>query len=234
MNIQDWFPLGLTGLISLQSKGLSKSLLQHHSSKASVLQHSAFFMVQLLYPYMTTGKIIALTIWNFVSKVISLLFNMLSRLVIAFLPRNKYLLISWLQLASAEILEPKKVNPVTVTIISPSISHEVMGLDTIVFVLWMLRFKPAFSCSFSFIKRLFSSSSHSAIKVVSSAYLRFIDISPSKLDSSLCFIQPSILHNVVCIYVKYTEWQYTGLTYSFLNFEPVVPCLILTVAFLPT
>ena len=94
MNIQDWFPLGLTGLISLQSQGLFKSL--HHSSKASILRHSAFFIVQLSYSHMTTGKTIALTRQTFVGKVISLLFNMLSRLVIAFLPRSKHLLISWL------------------------------------------------------------------------------------------------------------------------------------------
>ena len=96
MNIQDWFPLWLTGLTSLQSKGLSKSLLQHHSSKVSILQCSAFFMVQLSHSYMTTGKTIALTRWTFVGKVMSLLFNMLSRLVIAFLPRSRCLLISWL------------------------------------------------------------------------------------------------------------------------------------------
>ena len=89
-NIQDWFPLGWTGWISLQSKGLS-SLLQHHSSKASILQCSAFFIVQLSHPYMTTGKTIALTIWTFVNKVMSLLFNMLSKLVMAFLPRSKHL-----------------------------------------------------------------------------------------------------------------------------------------------
>ena len=92
INIQDWFPLGLIGLISLQSKGFA-SLLQHHSSKASVLQCSTFFMVQLSHPYMTTGKTIALTRWTFVSKVMSLLFNMLSRLVIYFLSRSKHLLI---------------------------------------------------------------------------------------------------------------------------------------------
>ena len=90
MNIQDWSPLGWTGWISLQSKGL-KSLLQHHSSKASILQHSAFFIVQLSHPYMTTGKTIALTIWDFVGKVMSLLFNRLSRFIIAFLPRSKHL-----------------------------------------------------------------------------------------------------------------------------------------------
>ena len=93
MNIQDWLPLGWTGWISLQSQ----SLLQHHSSKASILWCSAFFMVQLPHPYMTTGKTIALTRWTFVGKVMSLLFNMLSRLVITFLPRSKRLLISWLQ-----------------------------------------------------------------------------------------------------------------------------------------
>ena len=107
MNIQDW-SLGLTGLISLQSKGTLKSLLQHHNLKASILQCSAFFMVQLSYPYMTTGKTVTLTIQTFVTKVMSLLFNTLSRLVITFLPRSKRLLIPWLQSPSAVILEPKK------------------------------------------------------------------------------------------------------------------------------
>ena len=108
MNIQDWFPLGWTGWISLLSKTL-KSLLQHHSSKASILWHSAFFIVQLSHPYMTTGKPMALPRWTFVGKVMSLLFNMLSRLVITFLPRGKCLLISWLQSPSAVILEPRKI-----------------------------------------------------------------------------------------------------------------------------
>ena len=106
MNIQDWFPLGWTGWISLQSKGLSRVFSQHHSSKASVLQHSACFMVQLSHPYMTTGKTIVLTRWTFVGQVRSLLLNMLSWLNIAFLPRSKHLLISWLQSPSAVILEP--------------------------------------------------------------------------------------------------------------------------------
>ena len=109
MNIQDWFPLGWTGLISLLSTGLFKSLLQHHSSKASILQCSAFFTVQLSHPYMTTGKTIALTRRTFVGEVMSMLFNMLSRLVLTFLPRNKHLLISRLQSPSAVILEPKKI-----------------------------------------------------------------------------------------------------------------------------
>ena len=127
MNIQDWFPLQLLGLISLLSKGTLKSLLQHHSLKASILWCSAFFMVQLSHPYMTTGKIIALTRWTFVSKIMSLLFNSLSRFVIAFLPRSKCLLISWLQSPPTLILEPKKIKSVTVSTVSPSICHEVIG-----------------------------------------------------------------------------------------------------------
>ena len=118
----DWLNL-------LVVQGTLKSLLQHHSSKASILQHSAFFIVQLSHPYMTTGKTIALTRWTFVDKVMSLLFNMLSRLVIAFLPRRKCLLISWLQPPSAVILEPPKIKSLTISIVSPSICHEVMGAD---------------------------------------------------------------------------------------------------------
>ena len=111
-----------------------KSLLQHRSSKASIIQSSAFFMVQLSHPYMTTRKTIALIKWTFVSKVMSLLYNMLSRLVISFLPRSKCLLISWLQPPSAVILEPRKMKSVTVSIVSPSICHEGMGLDAIISV----------------------------------------------------------------------------------------------------
>ena len=118
----------------MQFRGTLKSLLQHHSSKASILLHSAFFIVQLSHPYMTTGKIIALTRQTLVGKVMSLLLNMLSRLVIAFLPRSKHLLISWLQLPSAVILEPLKIKSVTVSIVSPSICYEVMGLDAMVLV----------------------------------------------------------------------------------------------------
>ena len=128
VNLQDWFPLRLNGLISWQSKGV-RSLLEHHSSKASILRHSAFFIVQLSHPYVTTGKTIALTRWTFVGKVMSLLFNMLPSLsfVIAFLPRSKHLLISWLQSQSAVILGPKKIKSLTVSIVSPCICHEVMG-----------------------------------------------------------------------------------------------------------
>ena len=118
----------------LAVQGTLKSLLQHHSSKASILQRSAFFIVQLPHPYMTTGKTIALTRRTFVSKVMSLLFNMLSRLVITFLPRSKHLLISWLQSPSAVILEPQNIKSVTVSTVSPSICHEVMGPDAMIFV----------------------------------------------------------------------------------------------------
>ena len=111
-----------------------KSLLQHCSSKASILQQSAFFTVQLSHPYMTTGKTIALSRRTFVGKVMSLLLNMLSRLVISFLPRSKHLLISWLQSPSAAILEPKKIKSVTVSTVSPSICHEVMGPDYMILV----------------------------------------------------------------------------------------------------
>ena len=123
----DWFDL-------LAVQGILKSLLQHHSSKASILQHSAFFMVQLSHPHMTTRKTIALTRWTFVGKVMLLLFNKLSRLVITFLPRSKHLLISWLQSPSAVILEPKKIKSDTVSTVSPSISHDVMGPDAMIFI----------------------------------------------------------------------------------------------------
>ena len=118
----------------LAVQGTLKSLLQHRSSKASILRCSAFFMVQLSHAYMTTGKTVALTRQTFVSKVMSLLFNRLSRLVIVFLPRSKRLLISWLQSPSAVILEPQKIKSDTVSTVSPSISHEVMGPDAMIFV----------------------------------------------------------------------------------------------------
>ena len=123
----DWLDL-------LAVQGTLKSLLQHHSSKASILRHSAFFTVQLSHPYMTTGKTIAFTRQNFVGKVMSPFFNTLSRLVITFLPRSKCLLISWLQSLYAVILEPKKIKSDTVYTISPSISREVMGPDAMIFV----------------------------------------------------------------------------------------------------
>ena len=122
---QGWSPSELTGWISLQSEGLSR-VFSNTSSKASILQHSAFFTVQLSHPYMTIGKTITLTRCTFVGKVMSLLLNMLSRLAITFLPRSKRLLISWLQSQSAVILEPQNIKSDTVSTVSPSISHEVM------------------------------------------------------------------------------------------------------------
>ena len=123
----DWLDL-------LAVQGTLKSLLQHHSSEASILPHSAFFIVQVSHPYMTTGKTIALTRRTFAGKVMSLLLNMLSRLVITFLPRSKHLLISWLQSPSAVILEPPKIKSDTVSTISSSICHEVMGPDAMILV----------------------------------------------------------------------------------------------------
>ena len=111
-----------------------KSLLQHHSAKVTILRHSALFIAQLSHPYMTTGKTTALTTWIFVGKLMPLLFNTLSRFVIAFLPRSKCHLISWLQSPSTMILEPKKIKSVTVSIVSPSICHEVMGPDAMIFI----------------------------------------------------------------------------------------------------
>src|SRR5574341_2228385 len=123
----DWLDL-------LVVQGTLKSLLQHNSSKASILRRSAFFIVQLSHAYMTTGKTIALTRWTFVDKVMSLLFHMPSRLVITFLSRSKHLLISWLQSPSVVILEPTKIKSDTVSTVSPSISHEVMGPDDMILV----------------------------------------------------------------------------------------------------
>ena len=133
----DWVDL-------LAVQGTLKSLLQHRSSKASIPPCSAFLMVQLTHPYMTTGKTTALTRQTFAGKVMSLLFNMLSRLVIAFLLRSKRLLIYWLQSPSAVILEPNKVKSVTVSIVAPSICHEVMGPEAMILVFWILSFSRLF------------------------------------------------------------------------------------------
>ena len=183
-------------LTILAVQGTLKSLLQHHSSKALILYHSVFLIVQLSNPYMTTGKTIALTRWTFVAKVMSLLFNILSRLVIAFLPRSKCLLISWLQSPSAVILELPKIKYDTVFTVSPSICHEVMGLDAMILVFWILNFKPPFSLSsFTFIKRLFSSSLLSAIRVLLSAYLRLLIFLPVSLIPACA----TSWHAVLCI-----------------------------------
>ena len=186
------FRMDYLDLLAVQ--GPLKSLLQHHSAKASILQCSAFFIVQLSHPYMTTGKTIALTRQTFVGKVMSLLLNMPSRLVVTFLPRSKHLLISWLQSPSAVILEPRRIKSDTVSTVSPSISHEVMGPDAMIFIFWMLSFKPTFSLStFTFIKRLLSSSSLSAIRVVSSAYLRLLIFLPAILIPACASSSPAFL-----------------------------------------
>ena len=177
--------LGLTVLISLLSKGLSRVFSSTTIWKNQFYWCSASFMVQLSHPYMTTEKNITLTKWTFVSKVMSLLFNMLSRFVIAFLPRSKCLLISWLQSPFTGILKPKRIESVTVPTFPPSIYHEVMGLDAMTSVFWMLSFKPTFSLStFTLIKRLFSSSvfcHYGSVICISEV----IDISPDNLDCSL-------------------------------------------------
>ena len=164
MNIQDWFHLGWTGWISLLCKGLSRVFSN------TTVQMYPFFGTQLSSQSTLTSIHDYWKNHNFDKDLpLSLLFNMLSRLVIAFLPRSKHLLISS---PSAVFLEPPKINSLTVSIVSPSIYHEVMGLDATIFIFWMLSFKPPFSLSsFTFIKRIFSSSLLSAIKVVSSAYL---------------------------------------------------------------
>ena len=191
MNIQGWFPLGLTGLISLLSVGLSRvfssTKIWSITSSLSLLHGTTLTSSQ------NYGKAIALTIWTFVGKVMSLLFNMLSRFVRAFLPKSKSLLILWWQSPSTVILESKKIKSVTISIVSPSIYHEVMGPDAIIFVFWIFSFKPAFwLSSFTFIKRFSSSSSFSAIRVVLSAYLKLLIfllaiLIPACASSSLTF-----------------------------------------------
>ena len=181
---------------------VSNTTVQIHSS---ILWRLAFFKVQISYRYITTGKAIALTRWTFVGKVMSLLFNMLSRLVITFLPRNKHLLISWLQSPSAVILEPKKIKPVTVSIIYPSICQEVMGLGTMILVFLLLSFKPDFSLSsFTFIKRLFSSSL-SAVRVVSSTYLRLLIFLPTILIPAYASSSP--VFHVMCSAEKLNKYS---------------------------
>ena len=212
-----------SGLISFRShwydlavQGTLKGLLEHHSAKSSTLLYPAFFIVQLSHPNMVTGKAIALTIWIFVSKVMSLLFNMLFRLIIAFLPRSKCLLISWLQSQSALILESKKIKSVTFSIVSTSICHEVMGLDAMILVFWMVSFKPAFPLSsFSFIKRLFSSSSLSAVTVVSSAYVRLMILLPAILipacaSSSLAFHMMYSAYKEMATHSSVLAWRIPG------------------------
>ena len=181
VNIQDWFPWGLTGLVSSTPKGLSKvfSNTQFQSINSSVLSFLYSPTLTSIHDY---WKSLSLPRQTTVSKIMSLLFHMLSSLVIAFLPRSKHLWISWLQSPSAMILEPQKIKSVTVSIGSPPICQEEMGQDAMTLDFWMLSPKPAFSLSsFIFIKRLFSSSSISTIRVVWAAYLRLLVFLPTIL-----------------------------------------------------
>jgi len=222
----DWFDL-------LAVQGTLKSLLQHHSSIASILQCSAFFVVQLSHPYMTPGKTIALTRWTVVDKIISLLFHMLSRFVIAFLPRSKHLLISWLQSPSAVILETRKIKSVTVSIFSLSICHEVMRLDAMILVFWMLSFMPAFSLSsFTFIKRLFSCSSLSAIRVESSVYLRLLIFLPEILIPACASTRPifCMIYSAYKLNKQGNNIQPWHTPLPIWN-QSIVPCPVLTIGF---
>ena len=168
---------------------------------------------------MTTGKTIALTKRTFVGKVICLLFNVLSRLVITFLPRSKRLLISWLQSPSAVILEPRKIKSDTGSSVSPSICHEVMGPDAMIFVFWMLSFKPTFSfSSFTFIKKLFSSSSLSAIRVVSSAYLRLLIFLPAVLILACASSSPAFQCWLIWSINCSISWHNNNRKISFIQF----------------
>jgi len=200
---------GYSGLISfrrdwldlLAVQGTLKSLLQHHSSKASVLWCSAFFIVQISHSKMATGRNYSfdqMDLW-WQSNVSA--FSMLSRLVIAFLPRRKCLLISWLHSPSAVILEPKTIKFVTVSIVSPFLCHEVMGQDAMILVFWMLTLKPTFSLSsFTFIKRLFSSSLLSTIRVVSPAYLKLLMFLPAILMPACASPSPGF-------YIMYSAYK---------------------------
>ena len=220
----DWFDL-------LTIQGTLKSLLQHHSLKASILRCSAYFMVQLSHTYMTTGKTIALIRQTFVGKVMSLLFNMLSILVRAFLPGNRCLLLSWLQSPSAVILEPKKIKSITPSTISLSICPEVMGPGTMIFLFWMLNVKPAFSLSFfTFIKGLFISSCLSAIRMVSSVYLRLLIFLPAILipacdSSSLTF---SMMYSTCKLHKEGDSIQPWCTAFQIWN-QSIVPCPVLIV-----
>ena len=189
----DWLDL-------LAVQGTLKSLLQQQSSKASILQSLAFFIVQLSHLYMTTGKTIALTRWTFINKVRSLLFNMLSRLVITFLPRSKHLLISWLQSSSVVILELPKIKVWHCFHCFPIYLHWSNGTGCHGLIFLNMGIKPTFSLSsFTFIKRLFSSSSPFCHKGGVICISEVIDISPGNLDSSLRFFQLSISHDVLCL-----------------------------------
>ena len=195
-NILGWFPLGLTGLISLQ---ILKNLLQHLNSKALILQGSAFFMVQLSHPYMTTAKTIALTIWTCVSKLLPLLFNTLSYFVISFLPRSKHLLILWLLVTIHSDFAAQENKICHCFHFFSFYLPYSDGTRCQNLVFFNVEFQPTFfTLLFHLIKRLFSSFSPSDSKIVSSSYMRSFTLLPL-VNSSLCFTQPGISHDVLCI-----------------------------------
>ena len=228
MNIQDWFLLGLTSLISLQFKRLSRDFsnttVQKHQFFSA--QHSLCYHSHIQHNYWKHYSFDYIDLCQQSNT-----HNTLSRFVITFLPRSKHLLLSWLQSPSTVILEPKRLKSLTVSMISASICHEMMGGDTMILVIWMLSFKPAFSLSsFTFIKRLFSSSSLSAKRVVSSAYLRLLIFIQAILipvcDSSspACYMMYTAYNNkqVDIIPPQHTPFPICN--------QSIVQCLVLTVA----
>ena len=231
-----------SGLISLEIdwldliavQGTLRSLLQHHSSKASVLQCSAFFTVQLSQLYVPTGRTIAFTIRTFVGGVMSLFFNTLSRFVIAFLPRSKCLLIAWLQSLSEVILVTKKRKSGTICTLSPSICHEVMGPDAMILVFLIFSFKPALSLSSFTLNKRLSSSLLSVIRVVSSAYMRLLMFLPSIWIPASNSSSPTFL--LMCSAYRLNKQgdsrQPCRTPFLILN-QSVVPYRVLTVASWP-
>ena len=233
-SIQGWFSFRLTGLISVLRDFQESSPAPQFEGINSLVLY--FFIVQLSQPYVTIGKTIALTIWTFVGRAMSLLFNTLSRFVITFLPTSNRLLISWLQSASAMILEPKKRKSVTASTFSPPICHEGMAPDTMILVFLILSFKLALSLSsFTLIKRLFSSSSLSAIRIVSSAYLRLLMFLPPILIPACNSSSPAFL--MMCSAYRLSKQNvrrhacHTSI--SILN-QSIVPYRVLTVVSWPT
>ena len=223
----DWFDL-------LAVQGTLKNLLQHHSSKASILWHSAFFLVQLSHSYTTTGKTIALTRWTFVGNVMSLLFKMLSRLVKTFFSKKQA---SFNFMTAATICSDfgaPKIKSATISTVSPSICHEVMGPDAMILVSWILSFKPTFAfSSFTFIKRFFNSPSLSAISVVSSAYLRLL-IFPLAILIPACASSSPVFLMMYSAYKLNKQGDNIQPWHSpFPIWNQSVPCPVLTVASWP-
>ena len=216
VSIQDWFPLGWTGWISLQSKGLSRVFTNTTVQKHQFFGIQLSLKVQPSHPYTTSGKTIALTRWTFVGKVMSLLFNMLSRLVITFLPRSKCLIFTAAVIICNDF-GAQKIKYLSVSIVSLSICHEVIRPDTMIFIFWMLSLKLTFSLSsVTFIKRLFSSLL-SAIRLVSSAYLRLLIFLSAILIPTCASSSPTFWLMYSAYKLNKLGDKYTALTSSFSN-----------------